>query len=801
MSERSVIAGGFCGTQRQRGNPRHPAAPLARSLVAQMVIGTLLLSAARSHAEQTDPHATGPAALSQATDLTLFHHGYPREPQAPAPAPNVLVILTDDVGFAASSTFGGPIPTPALDSVARQGLRYNDFNTTAMCSPTRAALLTGRNHHNVAVANVTSINSGFDGYTSVIPRSAATLAEILKENGYNTGMFGKSHLTPEWEMTAAGPFDRWPTGLGFEYFYGFLAADTDQWAPTLVEDTTSVQPPSHDPTYILDRDLADHAINWLHQQHSLAPSKPFLLYYASGSTHSPNQAPADWIARFKGKFAQGWDKVREESFARQKALGVIPQDARLTPRPPELPAWSSLSAQQQRLAERLMEAYAAQLSFADAQIGRVLDALKQSGQLDNTLVIFIEGDNGASGEGGAQGLLFELSPFNQAPESLDYASSRLDDIGGPKTYNLYPAAWGWAMNTPFQWFKQDASHFGGTRNGMAVSWAGHIKEIGGLRSQFCHVTDITPTVLDVVGIKPPQIVAGIEQKPMDGVSFAYTFEHADAPGRRHTQYFEMMQNISIYHDGWIAATRPLQMPWDMVKQSAGTLDLARRQWELYHVAADFSEADDLAGQNPGKLHELQDLFLVEARRNRVLPIHSPRVGTQGRPSLGEGRSSFVYYPDTAGVYLDAAPHVTGKSFEIVADVEIPPTGADGVLLAQGGRFAGYSFYVKDHHLAFCYNAIPPRSYTVLSNQDVPAGHHLLVAEFASDAADPGAGGWVTLKIDGQSVARGRVEHTLVRMGWTEGLDVGRDLITPVSDDYDVPDVFSGTIRTVTVNIK
>jgi arylsulfatase len=786
--------------KQQRSNSGGSPGRLSRSLVAQVVAGTLLFGAARTHAGQNDAPATPPAALSQATDLNLFHHGYPQEPQAPAHAPNVLVILTDDVGFAASSTFGGAIPTPALDFVARQGLRYNDFNTTAMCSPTRAALLTGRNHHNVAIANVTSINSGFDGYTSVMPKSAATLAEVLKENGYNTGMFGKSHLTPEWEMSAAGPFDRWPTGLGFEYFYGFLAADTDQWAPTLVENTTPVQPPRHDPGYILDRDLADHAINWLHQQHSLAPSKPFFLYYASGSTHSPNQAPADWIARFKGKFAQGWDKVREESFARQKALGVIPKDARLTPRPPELPAWNSLSAGQRRLAERLMEAYAAQLAFADAQIGRVLDALKQSGQLDNTLVIFIEGDNGASGEGGAQGLLYELSPFNQAPESLDYALSRIDDIGGPKTYNLYPAAWGWAMNTPFQWFKQDASHFGGTRNGMAVSWPGHIKGVGGLRSQFCHVTDITPTILDVVGIKPPQIVNGVEQKPIDGMSFAYTFEHADAASERHTQYFEMMQNISIYHDGWVAATRPLQMPWEMLQQSADTLDLNGRQWELYHVAADFSEADDLVGQHPEKLHELQDLFLVEASRNRVLPIHSPRVGAEGRPSLGERRTSFTYFPDTAGVYPDAAPHVAGKSFEIAAEVDVP-AGADGVLLAQGGQFAGYSFYLKNGRLAFCYNAIPPRLYTVRSDQTVSPGHHVLVTDFESDDPHPGSGGWVTLKIDGQPVARGHVEHTLPRMGWTEGLDVGRDLITAVSDDYEVPDDFTGEIRAVTVDVK
>ena len=752
-------------------------------------------------AAEIESHATSPSALSQATDLNLFHHGYPPQPHPPAHAPNVLVILTDDVGFAASDTFGGAIPTPTLDAVAKQGLRYNNFNTTAMCSPTRAALLTGRNHHNVSIANVTSINSGFDGYTSVIPKSAATVAEILRQNGYNTALIGKSHLTPEWEMSQAGPFDRWPTGLGFDYFYGFLAADTNQWAPTLVENTTQVQPPGADPSYILDKDLADHAIAWVHQQHSLQPSKPFFLYFASGSTHAPNQAPKDWIARFKGRFAAGWDKVREESFARQKALGVIPRDARLTPRPTELPAWNSLSAGQRRLAERFMEAYAAQLAFADAQIGRVIDALRQTGELDNTLVIYIEGDNGASGEGGLQGLLFEQSPFNRAPENLDYALSRIDDIGSPATYNLYPAAWGWAMNTPFQWFKQDASHFGGTRNGMAISWPGHIKDLGGVRSQFSHVTDITPTILDVVGIKPPQVVNGVEQKPMDGMSFAYTFDAADAPSRRHTQYFEMMQNIAIYHDGWVAATHPVQTPWEMLQGSAGTVDLAQRQWELYHVSVDFSEADNLALQDPGKLQELQDLFLVEARRNQVLPIHSPVAGAEGRPTLADGRSSFSYFPDTSGVYVDAAPHVAGRSFEIAADVDIPPGAANGVLIAQGGRFGGYSLYLKDGHLTFCYNAIPPRIYTVRSGQRVPPGHHQLVMEFESEGRQPGAGGSVTLEIDGQSVARGRLDHTLSRMPWTEGLDIGKDLLTPVSDDYAVPNPFTGAIRTVTVNLK
>ena len=417
------------------------------------------------------------------------------------------------------------------------------------------------------------------------------------------------------------------------------------------------------------------------------------------------------------------------------------------------------------------------------------------------MVVFIEGDNGASGEGGPQGLLFEQSPFNRAPETLDYALGRIDDIGGPSTYNLYPAAWGWAMNTPFQWFKQDASHFGGTRNGMALSWPTRIKSRGEIRPQFSHVTDIAPTILDVVGIAPPKVVNGFEQKAMDGMSLAYTFDAADTPGRRRTQYFEMMQNIAIYNDGWIAATRPAQTPWEMLSGSVGTIDLAQRQWELYHVDQDFSEADNLALKYPGKLLQLQELFLAEAERNQVLPIHSPTVGAEGRPSVGNGRSSFVYFPETSGVYVDAAPHVAGRSFEITADVDVTETAANGVLIAQGGRFGGYSFYVKDGYLAFCYNAIPPRIYAVRSTEVVTPGHHVLVLDFTSDNQQPGAGGWATIEIDGRTVARGRLDHTLTRMPWTEGLDIGKDLITAVSGDYEVPNVFNGRIRDVRVRVK
>jgi arylsulfatase A-like enzyme len=789
------VAGKSAGTVKRR--------PWSRSLLAQMVAGSMLFAGARSHAAPDTgvPQKSPPFNMSLATDVATFPHHWPREQQAPAHAPNVLLIMTDDVGFAASSTFGGPIPTPTLTWLAKHGLRYNDFNTTAMCSPSRASLLTGRNPHHVNMSNVENLPSSFDGYTTVIPKSAATIAKILEENGYSTAAFGKWHLTPEWEQSEAGPFDHWPTGMGFQYFYGFLNADTDQWAPTLVENTTPVQPPRGDPHYILDRDLAAHAIRWIHEERALTPDRPFFIYYATGSTHAPQQAPKSWIAKFKGKFDEGWDRQREETFARQKALGIIPEIAKLTPRPPELPAWESLSPDQKRLAERYMEVYAAQLAFGDAQIGRVIDALRQGGELANTLVIFIEGDNGPSAEGGPHGLLFEQSPFNHNQETLRYALSRIDDIGGPTTYNIYPAGWAWAMATPFKWFKQIASHFGGTRNGMVVSWPGHTQDDDKMRSQFCYIADITPTILDAIGIPAPQSVDGVTQMPFDGKSLTYTFDEPNSASRRHTQYFEIMQNIGIYHDGWVAATDPIQMPWNMLKGAARTVSLDERKWELYHVATDFSEADNLAAQDPEKLRQLQKLFLVQARLNNVLPIHSPTVGTEGRPSLGGGRTSFTYYPGTSGVFWDAAPHFVGKSFEITADVDVPDARTNGVLMAQGGRFGGYSFYLDNGHLTFCDNAVPPRIYTVRSAETISPGHHVLSMSFKIDDAKPGAGGWVTLTIEGRAVAREHVEHTLSLMPWTEGLDVGRDLLTPVSADYSVPDRFSGRIRTVTVRLE
>ena len=547
-------------------------------------------------------------------------------------------------------------------------------------------------------------------------------------------MFGKDHVTPSWEQTTAGPFDHWPTGLGFQYFYGFLSAETNQWAPMLVENTVPVQLPANDPSYILDRDLADHAITWIHRQRALTPNRPFFVYYADGSTHAPQQAPADWIAKFNGRFDDGWDSLRARIFARQKQLGILPADAESTPRPPQIPAWNSVDAAHRKLYARYMEAYAAQLAFSDAQIGRVIDDLRRTGTLDNTLVVFIEGDNGPDALGGPKGLMFEQAVVNPAAASDAYALAHIDDIGGPRAYNLYPAGWAWAMATPFQWFKQIASHFGGTRNGMVISWPARIKQHGGTRRQFAYIADIAPTLLEEAGIKMPAVVNGVPQIPLDGISLGYSFDNAEAPTPHQTQYFEMVQNVALYHDGWVAATHPVYMPWEFF--TAKPVDLSTRQWELYNVGQDFSEAHDLAAANPGRLHQLQAMFMDEARRNNVLPLHPPLAGLGGAPNLAAGRTVFTYYPGMGDLATQAGPPFAGHAYEILADIEVPPSGAHGVLFAEGGRFGGHAFYLVDGKPAYCYVATPPARTTLRSAQGVPPGHHQLAVDFTPRCPAP-----------------------------------------------------------------
>lgn len=728
---------------------------------------------------------------------------WPSEPTAPKGAPNVLLIMTDDIGYGVTSAYGGPVPTPTFDALAQQGLRYSRFNTTALCSPTRASLLTGRMPHNVNMGNVTNLPTGFDGYTSVIPKSAATVAEVLKEAGYNTAMLGKGHVTPEWEMSPAGPFDRWPTGLGFEYFYGFLSADTSLWNPNLVENEKPIDQPAQ-AGYHFERDIADHAIAWLQRQRASAPNKPFFLYYAPAAAHTPHHAPREWLDKFRGKFDQGWDKVREQTFERQKAMGLIPKDAVLSPRPDSLPAWDKLDAQRRKVYTRLMEAFAATVAYSDYETGRLIQSLRDSGQYDNTMIVFIEGDNGSSAEGGLQGLAFEQSSITGHKETFDELLSHYDDISGPNVYNHFPAAWAWAMNSPYPWWKQIASQTGGVRNGMVVSWPARIKDGGSFRDQYAHVSDIAPTILEAAGVKAPDTVGGVKQQPIDGISLAYSFTSPREPSRRHTQVYEMMENFGVYHDGWIAGTLPKRLAWEVGAGQNRKLDVRPedRKWTLFNLDRDFTTAHDLAASNPAKLKELQDLFWKEAAANHILPIHDYSQGVQGRPTLGGNRTSFTYDGPLTHLNEDAAPHTIGKSFTIDADVDVGES-ARGVLVTQGGRFGGYAFYLKDGVPVFHYNAVGTDQFTIRGQVRISAGSHTVSADFKADKPVPGSGGMLTISIDGKMVGSGRIERTI--QGWmshTEGFDIGRDTITPVNADYAVVDsTFTGSIRKIDFNVR
>ena len=678
---------------------------------------------------------------------------FPKEVRAPQGEPNILLIMTDDVGFSAASTFGGAISTPALDRLATHGLRFTQFNTCALCSPTRAALLTGRNHHTCATGLVMETGTGYPGYNTLMPKSCGSLGEVLRQNGYNTSWFGKNHNVPDWQGSQAGPFDLWPTGLGFEYFYGFIGGDTDQWHPALFENTRPVLSPPYykDHTYILDRDLADHAIAWMREHHALAPDKPFFAYYVPGSTHAPIHAPTEWIAKFKGQFDQGWDKLRQATIERQKKLGLIPADTKLTARPESIPAWDTLDADHKRLYARMMEVYAAALAHCDYQIGRVIDAVRQMGALDNTIIIYIQGDNGASSEGTLTGLLNEMTFWNGIPEDFQEVLRRMDDLGGPLTYNHYPVGWAHALDTPFQWVKQIASHFGGTRNGMVISWPERIKDRGGIRSQFHHVIDIVPTLMEATALKFPTRLNGVKQKPLEGVSMLYTFDQPGAPSRHKTQYFEIIGNRGIYHDGWMASTTPLALNW-VPGPEPNPGDFT---WELYHVDTDFSQAHNLAAQYPAKLKELKARFDREAWKYNVYPIQTSmlaRFDTAIRPSLTRGRSAFTYSAGMVRIPEGAAPDIKNKSFRLTAEVEIPEGGAQGMLVTQGGRFSGYGLYLLDSRPVFHYNLAGVARYQVAGKDMLPAGKHTIVLDFKYDGGGIGKGGLATLTVDGQEIA-------------------------------------------------
>jgi arylsulfatase len=767
------------------------------------LIVALLAGGVRSQAQEVLPAPPAPFKGEIGLSAKDSKSDFPQPVQAPKGAPNVLLVLLDDVGFGAASTFGGPAATPTLERLARDGLRYNHFHTTALCSPTRAALLTGRNHHSVHTGVIMEAGTGYPGYDTLMGKDTASVAEILKQKGWNTAWFGKNHNVPDWQSSLAGPFDLWPTGLGFEYFYGFIGGDTNQWRPNLTEGTKPIEPYVGKPDYNLDYDLADQAIRWIHMQKAMAPDRPFLAYYAPGATHAPHHPRKEWIDKYKGKFDQGWDKVREETFARQKQLGVIPANAQLTARHKEIPAWDSLNADQQRLYARMMEVYAGYLEQTDHNVGRVVEAIQELGQLDNTLVIYIVGDNGASAEGSLQGMANEMTFFNGIPETYQQLAGQADDLGTWKTYNHYPVGWAHAMDTPFQWTKQIASHFGGTRNALVVSWPARIKDRGGLRSQWHHVIDIVPTLLEVSGLQAPSVVNGVSQKPIEGVSMAYSFDKADAPSTRSTQYFEMLGNRAIYHDGWVAATTPAGAPWDPAGPDVDVL--TGYNWELYHVAEDFSEATDVAAQNPEKLRELQLLFVAEAARYNVLPLDNSktaRLDPAIRPSLTRGRKSFTYYEGMTRIPEGASPDIKNKSWSLTAEVEVPQGKADGILATQGGLFGGWALYLADGRPTFHYNLVNVQHYEVAAPQPLAPGKHTIVMDFKYEGGGIGKGGTATLSVDGTQVAQGRIDRTIpIRIALDEGLDIGEDTGTPVNLTYDVPFRFTGTLGKVTIDLK
>lgn len=726
---------------------------------------------------------------------------WPAQPVAPKGAPNVVLILLDDVGFGASATFGGPAATPDLDRLASEGLRYNRFHTTALCSPTRAALLTGRNHHQAGFGVVIETARGYPGYNGYWRKDTVSVAEVLRRNGYSTAAFGKWHNTPAGEITPVGPYDRWPTHLGFEYFYGFQGGETNQWEPQLYRNTEAVEPrKTPEQGYHLTADLADEAIGWLRKQRSLAPNKPFFLYFATGATHAPLHVPKEWIDKYRGRFDQGWDKLREEIFERQKRLGVIPANTVLTPRPKELPAWDSLSPDQKRLYARQMEVYAAFLSHTDYEVGRLLGTVRQTGQWDNTLVLYVVGDNGGSAEGTLDGSIRNIASFFGTRDDVATQLAHIDELGSPLHDNHYAVPWAWATNSPFQWTKQVASHFGGTRNPLVVSWPARIKQPGGLRSQFHHVNDVAPTIYEAAGITFPETVDGVAQIPLEGKSLLYSFNDPNAPDTHTVQYFEMFGNRAVYKDGWLAGARH-GLPWELQGRKD---DFENDRWELYHVAEDFSQAHDLAAQYPDKLKELQAEFDKEAWRNNVYPLSAGLLdnlrGGDG-PSLAKGRSSFVYTAGSVRIPDATAPRLEGRAHRIVATVDIPPAGAEGVLVAHGGRFGGYSLYLKDGRLVYETNTLGRNRHVLTSTVPVPAGRVELGFEFQPDG-NSGKSGIGRLFVNGQPAGEAHLAGIgSLRAALTETFDVGEERGSVVSNAYAAPYRFTGTLEKLTVDLQ
>jgi arylsulfatase A-like enzyme len=727
---------------------------------------------------------------------------FPAPIKAPDRAPNVLLVLLDDVGFGQFDVTGGGVPSPAMDALAKEGELYTRFHTTALCSPTRAALLTGRNHNVSGTGVITELATGYDGYTGIIPKDTATVAEILRQNGYATAWLGKNHNTPIYETSAVGPFDHWPNGLGFDYFYGFMAGDTNQLRPYLFENQTPLGTPTAE-DYYLSVDLADHTIDWLKEIEAIEPAKPWFAYLAPAATHAPHQAPKELIDKYKGKFDMGWDAYREQTFERQKAAGIIPANTELTPRPASLPAWDSLSDDQKRLSERMMEVFAAYGEQVDAEVGRVLDYVKTLPDADNTMIIYIIGDNGASAEGGFDGTLNENAFFNAYQMSTEEMIGRIDEIGTELHFNHFPAGWAWAMDAPFQWTKQIASHLGGVRNPMIVKWPARYDKGGEMRTQFLHVIDIAPTILDAAGIAEPRSVNGTAQTPMQGKSFLSTLSDPNASEVRTSQYFEMFVNRGMYKDGWWAASLAFE-PWDAVR---GEFDPFKAKWELYNLDEDFSQAHDIAADNPEKLHELEALWWAEASANKALPLDwrgTERFSAEftGKPNLAGGRTSFTYPGRLAGLPEASAPDLKNKSFSVTAKAEIGDN-ANGMIFTQGGNTGGWAFYLKDGLLKAAHNYIDAETYGVASDTPVAAGAHELKMNFAYGGGDQmGGAGTVTLSVDGKEVGAGKIDKTTpFKYSLSENQDIGTDTGTPVSYDYKPPFDFQGTLEEVVVDVS
>ncbi|CAN5476383.1 arylsulfatase [soil metagenome] len=722
-------------------------------------------------------------------------------------APNVLLIMTDDQGYGVSGTFGGVVPTPAMDRVAKAGIRYTQFNSCALCSPTRAALITGRNHHSVGFGIISEQSTGYPGYDSVIGPENATCGEILKQNGYATSWFGKNHNTPSYQYSAAGPFNQWPSGMGFDYFYGFMGGETDQWTPYLFQNTTQITPWVGKPGYNLTTDMADEAIKHMQRLDATAPEKPFFVYYCPGGTHSPHQPKEEWIKKFEGKFDKGWNAMREEIFANQKKLGVIPENTQLTAWPDDLPKWETLNADEKKLYAREAEVFAAYAAYTDNEIGRVIQSVEDMGKLDNTLIIYISGDNGTSAEGTTRGTPNQMTAYNGILDLPIKEMLKAAPVwGSAATYPHMSVAWSWAFDTPFKWTKQVASHFGGTRQGMCMSWPNRIKDVGGVRHQFHHMIDIVPTILEATGLPAPVMVNGIAQRPIEGLSMAYTWDksNANAPSKRTTQYFEMFANRGLYHDGWYACTTPPAPPWLL-----GTVKLPDDvvngyKWELYNLTEDFSQNNDLAAKMPDKLRDMKELFLIEASKYQVFPLDNsvlPRL-LAPRPSATAGRTEFRYKGEMPGIPVSDAPSILNRSYTITAEVEVPEDGGEGMLVTLGGRFGGYGLYLLKGKPVFTYNFLDLQRFRWEGKDALAAGKHTVAFDFKYDGPGFGKGGTGVLSVDGKEVASQKMPHSIpFIMAIDETFDIGVDTRTPVDDkDYQVPFRFTGKLTKLTLKL-